>query len=58
MSLVTMGKPGPSINDLIVALKDDRVVVRDDATWQLQAMGPSIQNALKKALEPTFRRWP
>ena len=51
ISLVTMGKPGPSINDLIVALKDDRVVVRDDATWQLQAMGPSIQNALKKALE-------
>jgi hypothetical protein len=51
ISLVTMGKPGPSINDLIVALKDDRFVVRDDATWQLQAMGPSIQNALKKALD-------
>jgi hypothetical protein len=51
ISLVTMGKPGPSVNDLIVALKDDRFAVREEATWQLQAMGPSIQIALKKALD-------
>jgi hypothetical protein len=51
ISLATTGKPGPSINDLIVDLKDDRAVVREEATWQLHAMGPSIQIALKKALD-------
>lgn len=51
ISLVTRGKPGPAINDLIVALKDDRFVAREEATWQLQAMGPAIQVALEKALD-------
>jgi hypothetical protein len=50
ISVGTMGKPGPTVNDLIVALKADRFAAREDATRQLQAMGPSIKKALEKAL--------